>query len=66
MMQWIGSRKCPAWAFESLNTTLECTAEKFKGHKSVRDALKRLTPPRIPVLLLATQLASNCLSLASK
>ena len=53
MMQWIGSPECPARAFVSLDTTLEYTEEKFKGHKSVRDALKRLTPPRIPVLLFA-------------
>ncbi len=53
MLQWIGSRKCPALAFVSLDTTLEYSPEDFQGHKLVRDAIQKLTPPRIPVLLFA-------------
>jgi hypothetical protein len=53
LFEWIGSPLCPARAFVSLDTTLEYTAEKFKGHRGLRRALKRLTPPQIPVLVLA-------------
>ena len=53
ILQWAGSSKCPARAFVSLDTTLEYTAENFKGHKAVRDAMRKLEPPRIPVLFFA-------------
>jgi dienelactone hydrolase len=53
ILQWIGSPKCPARAFVSLDTTLEYTPEDFKGHKLVRNAMRKLIPPRIPVLLFA-------------
>jgi len=53
ILQWIGSPKCPARAFVSLDTTLEYSPENYKGHKLVRDAIKKLTPPHIPVLLFA-------------
>ena len=53
LFEWIGSRSCPARAFVSLDTTLEYTAERFKGHLGARRALKRLTPPQIPVLVFA-------------
>lgn len=53
ILQWIGSPHCPARAFVSLDTTLEYTAENFKGHKSIREAMKKLAPPAIPVILFA-------------
>jgi hypothetical protein len=53
ILQWIGSPKCPAHAFVSLDTTLEYSPEDYKGHKLVRDAIRKLTPPHIPVLLFA-------------
>jgi dienelactone hydrolase len=53
LLQWIGSPHCPARAAVSLDTTLEYTAEDFYGHKVVRDAMRKLTPPAIPVLLFA-------------
>jgi dienelactone hydrolase len=53
ILQWIGGASCPARAFVSLDSTLEYTRENFKGHKPVREALKKLTKPRIPVLLFA-------------
>ncbi len=56
LLQWIGSLQCPARAFVSLDTTLEYTAENFKGHKQVREAMRKLTAPRIPVLLFARAL----------
>jgi dienelactone hydrolase len=53
ILQWIGSPKCPARALVSLDTTLEYTPENHKGHKLLRDALRKLAPPHIPVLLFA-------------
>jgi dienelactone hydrolase len=53
ILQWIGSPKCPARAFVSLDTTLEYSPEDYKGHKLVRDAIRKLTPPHVAVLLFA-------------
>jgi hypothetical protein len=52
ILQWIGSPKCPARAFVSLDTTIEYD-EHLQLHKSMLDALRKLTPPRIPVILFA-------------
>lgn len=52
ILQWIGSSQCPASAVVTLDTTLEY--DEFLGlHKYTLDALEKLTPPQIPVLLLA-------------
>jgi hypothetical protein len=51
---WIGSPKCPARAFVSLDTTMEYD-EKLPLHQYMRDALKKLTPPQIPVILFAQE-----------
>jgi hypothetical protein len=53
LLEWIGSPTCAARAFVSLDTTLEYTPENFQGHRALRDAMRRLTPPRIAVLLFA-------------
>jgi hypothetical protein len=53
ILQWIGSPKCPARAVVSLDSTLEYNPEDYDMHKFVRDAMSKLTPPRIPVLLFA-------------
>ena len=53
ILQWIGSPRCPARAFVSLDTTLEYTSENFKGHKSLRSAMRKLPKPGIPVILFA-------------
>lgn len=52
ILQWIGSPNCPARAFVSLDTTMEYD-ELAKYHRHLRNAIARLTPPRIPVLLFA-------------
>ena len=62
ILQWISSPKCTARAFVSLDTTLEYKPEDYKGHKSVRDAMRKLTPPRIPVLLFARARLKPCFS----
>jgi hypothetical protein len=53
ILQWIGSPDCPARAFVSLDTTLEYTPENFKGHRSLRNAMRTLAGPGIPVILFA-------------
>jgi len=53
LLLWIGSGKCPARAVVSLDTTLEYSADRYEVHKYMRDAMKKLRPPRIPVLLFA-------------
>jgi hypothetical protein len=52
ILQWIGAPKCPMRAFVSLDSTLEYD-QFLRLHKLVRSAMGKLTPPRIPVLLIA-------------
>jgi hypothetical protein len=52
ILQWIGSRRCPARAVVSLDTTLEYP-DSYRLNTLLRAALLKLTPPQIPVLLFA-------------
>ena len=63
MLQWIGSPKCPARALVSLDTTLEYTLENENVHNFLRDAMRKLTPPRIPCPTLRTSTAQAALRL---
>ena len=52
ILQWIGSPTGPARAAVSLDTTLEYP-RGYEANKYLRAQLEKLTPPRIPVLLVA-------------
>lgn len=54
LLQWIGTADCPVDAAILLDTTLEYTPEEFPLHRIIRDALKNLNPPSIPILLAAS------------
>jgi hypothetical protein len=53
LLLWIGAAKCPARAIVSLDTTIEYSAGNYQLHKWVRDAMRKLRRPRIPLLLFA-------------
>jgi hypothetical protein len=53
LLRWVGHRKCPVKAFVSLDTTMEYATESDKRWAYMRIAMRKLTPPRIPMVLFA-------------
>ena len=55
LLLWIGSRKSPAGAAVSLDTTAEYDTPGTVAHKYLFNAMRKLPGPKIPILLFASQ-----------